>query len=145
METKLKELRKMEAHWEAELQRDKARYELDFQKQKDTQDLEMQKKMRKWIEPWQCLNKFKPKADESINAQSSIQQMDKQNDLQMQMMAMAKEAGALPVMAEFLNSKSQKPLMGMEPRTAKHKPQHKCINHCNISATTRMVSMPKLR
>ena len=106
METELKN-KKMEAHWEAELQRDKARYELDFQKQKDTQDLEMQK-VRKWIEPWQCLSKFKlRKQIESIKCTMPIKQDGRQNDLQMQMMAMAKKQVLTPeVMAEFLKQQT---------------------------------------
>jgi len=110
METELKELRKMEAHWEAELQRDKARYELDFQKQKDTQDLEMQKEDAKMDRAMAMFEQVQAKKADRINQMHNHQsnRMDKQNDLQMQMMSMAKEAGALTpeVMAEFLKQQT---------------------------------------
>ena len=85
METELKELRKMEAHWEAELQRDKARYELDFQKQKDTQDLEMQKEDAKMDRAMAMFEQVQAKKADRDPIKCTITNQTgwtKQNDLQ---------------------------------------------------------------
>ena len=99
MESELKELRKQEAQWEAELKRDQGRSELKMKESSHKTEQAMA-----LFEQVQA--KKRQRIDQQHNHQN--QRMDKQNDLQVKMMEMAAQSGALTpeVMQEFLKQQT---------------------------------------
>ena len=99
MESELKELRKQEAQWEAELKRDQGKSEL-----------KMKEASHKTEQAMALFEQVQAKKRERVEQQHGHQnqRMDKQNDLQVKMMEMAAENGALTpeVMQEFLKQQT---------------------------------------
>ena len=99
LESELKELRKQEAHWEAELERDQGRSEI-----------KMKEASHKTEQAMALFEQVQAKKQQRIEQQHGHQnqRMDKQNDLQVKMMEMAAENGALTpeVMQEFLKQQT---------------------------------------
>jgi hypothetical protein len=99
MESELKELRKQEAQWEAELKRDQGRSEM-----------KMKEASHKTEQAMALFEQVQAKKRARINQQHDHQnqRMDKQNDIQMKMMEMAAQNGALTpdVMQEFLKQQT---------------------------------------
>ena len=99
LESELKELRKQEAHWEAELKRDQGRSEI-----------KMKEESHKTEQAMALFEQVQAKKRQRIEQQHGHQnkRMDKQNDLQVKMMEMAAENGALTpeVMQEFLKQQT---------------------------------------
>ena len=99
LESELKELRKQEAQWEAELKRDQGRSEI-----------KMKEESHKTEQAMALFEQVQAKKRQRIEQQHDHQnqRMDKQNDLQVKMMEMAAEKGALTpeVMQEFLKQQT---------------------------------------
>ena len=99
LQSELKELRKQEAHWEAELKRDEGRA-----------NLRMKESSHKTEQAMALFEQVQAKKRERVEQQMEHQnqRMDKQNDLQMKMMEMAANNDALTpeVMQEFLRQQT---------------------------------------
>ena len=99
LQSELKELRKQEAHWEAELKRDEGRA-----------NLRMKESSHKTEQAMALFEQVQAKKRERVAQQMEHQnqRMDKQNDLQMKMMEMAANNDALTpeVMQEFLRQQT---------------------------------------
>ena len=99
LQNELKELRKQEAHWEAELKRDEGRA-----------NLRMKEASHKTEQAMALFEQVQAKKRERVAQQMEHQnqRMDKQNDLQMKMMEMAANNDALTpeVMQEFLRQQT---------------------------------------
>ena len=99
LQNELKELRKQEAHWEAELKRDEGRA-----------NLRMKESSHKTEQAMALFEQVQAKKRERVAQQMEHQnqRMDKQNDLQMKMMEMAANNDALTpeVMQEFLRQQT---------------------------------------
>ncbi len=99
LETELKELRKQEAQWEAELKRDQGRSEI-----------KMKEASHKTEQAMALFEQVQAKKRQRIEQQHGHQnqRMDKQNELQVKMMEMAAENDALTpeVMQEFLKQQT---------------------------------------
>jgi DNA anti-recombination protein RmuC len=110
MEAELKGLRKQEAHWQAEFKRDKALQDLELEKVQTLHDLDQDKKQTKVDQAMAMFEQVQKKKADRIGQMQDHQnqRMDNQNDAQIKMMEMAKEAGALTpdVMQEFLKQQT---------------------------------------
>lgn len=99
LQSELKELRKQEAHWEAELKRDEGRA-----------NLRMKEASHKTEQAMALFEQVQAKKRARVAQQMDHQnqRMDKQNDLQMKMMEMAANNDALTpeVMQEFLRQQT---------------------------------------
>jgi len=99
LQSELKELRKQEAQWEAELKRDEGRA-----------NLRMKESSHKTEQAMALFEQVQAKKKERIEQQMEHQnqRMDKQNELQMKMMEMAANNNALTpeVMQEFLRQQT---------------------------------------
>ncbi len=110
MEAELKGLRKQEAHWQAEFKRDKALQDLELEKVQTLHGLDQDKKQTKVDQAMAMFEQVQGKKAARIGQMQDHQnqRMDSQNDAQIKMMEMAKEAGALTpdVMQEFLKQQT---------------------------------------
>ena len=110
MESELKQLRKQEAHWEAEFRRDKALQDLELEKVQALHDIEQDKKQTKVDQAMAMFEQVQAKKAARVGQiqEHQNQRMDNQNEMQMKMMEMAKEAGALTpeVMQEFFKQQT---------------------------------------
>mgnify|MGYP001582688425 FL=1 len=110
MESELKQLRKQEAHWEAEFRKDKALQDLELEKVQALHDIEQDKKQTKVDQAMAMFEQVQAKKAARVGQmqEHQNQRMDNQNEMQMKMMEMAKEAGALTpeVMQEFFKQQT---------------------------------------
>tara|TARA_B110000495_G_C23017243_1_gene602770 strand:+ start:506 stop:1777 length:1272 start_codon:yes stop_codon:yes gene_type:complete len=110
MESELKDLRKREAHWQAEFKRDKALQDLELEKVETLHGLDQDKKQAKVDQAMAMFEQVQAKKTARVGQMQDHQnqRMDHQNDMQMKMMEMAKEAGALTpeVMQEFFKQQT---------------------------------------
>jgi hypothetical protein len=110
MESELKDLRKREAHWQAEFKRDKALQDLELEKVETLHGLDQDKKQAKVDQAMAMFEQVQAKKTARVEQMQDHQnqRMDHQNDMQMKMMEMAKEAGALTpeVMQEFFKQQT---------------------------------------
>ncbi len=99
MESELKELRKQEAQWEAELRRDEGQL-----------DLKLKESSHKTEQAMALFEQVQARKRDRMQTQfdHQNQRMDKQNELQVKMMEMAAQNGALTpeVMQEFLKQQT---------------------------------------
>jgi hypothetical protein len=110
MESELKDLRKREEHWQAEFKRDKALQDLELEKVETLHGLDQDKKQAKVDQAMAMFEQVQAKKTARVGQMQDHQnqRMDSQNDMQMKMMEMAKEAGALTpeVMQEFFKQQT---------------------------------------
>ncbi|MEC7589891.1 MAG: hypothetical protein VX483_05020, partial [Candidatus Thermoplasmatota archaeon] len=119
MQSELKELRKQEAQWEAELRRDEGKL-----------NLRMKESSHKTEQAMALFEQVQANKRERIKQQMDHQnqRMDKQNDLQVKMMEMAAENDALTpeVMQEFLRQQTAQKAVdgsGIEVEAAQAAPE----------------------
>jgi len=110
LETELKALRAQEAHWEAELKRDTAQQQLAQQEREHAAQVRTEEADAKANRAMELFEQVQARKRERTAQQfdQQNQRMDKQNELQMQMMQFAAENEALTpeVMQEFLKQQT---------------------------------------
>ena len=126
MQSELKELRKQEAQWEAELRRDEGKL-----------NLRMKESSHKTEQAMALFEQVQANKRERIKQQMDHQnqRMDKQNDLQVRMMEMAAENDALTpeVMQEFLRQQTAQKAVdgsGIEVEAAQAAPEQYDCKGC---------------
>ena len=126
MQSELKELRKQEAQWEAELRRDEGKV-----------NLRMKESSHKTDQAMALFEQVQANKRERIKQQMDHQnqRMDKQNDLQVKMMEMAAENDALTpeVMQEFLRQQTAQKAVdgsGIEVESAQSSPEQYDCKGC---------------
>ena len=126
MQSELKELRKQEAQWEAELRRDEGKL-----------NLRMKESSHKTEQAMALFEQVQANKRERIKQQMDHQnqRMDKQNDLQVKMMEMAAENDALTpeVMQEFLRQQTAQKAVdgsGIEVEAAQAAPEQYDCKGC---------------
>lgn len=124
-ESELLQLRKQEAVWEAELKRDQGKA-----------DLRMKESSHQTEQAMELFEQVQARKRDRVQQQQEFQEkrMDTQNDLQVKMMEMAAQSGALTpeVMQEFLRQQTaQKAIDGDSPVPTVTPPQPTVCSSCN--------------
>ena len=135
-ESELLELRKQEAVWDAELKRDQGRA-----------DLRMKESSHKTDEAMKLFEQVQARKRDRIqqSQEHQDQRMDKQNDIQMKMMEMAAEQGALTpeVMQEFLRQQTaQKAIDGSDSEAPTTQPKDPVCPQCQAAIMPGWKSCP---
>jgi hypothetical protein len=111
LEHELKALRAQEATWAAELERDRGKVALAQDDRKHASDVRIDEADAKSARAMDMFKQVQDRKAERISTKQEFQnqRMDNQNDVQVKMMEMAKDAGALTpeVMSEFLRQQTQ--------------------------------------
>jgi hypothetical protein len=111
LEHELKALRAQEATWAAELERDRGKVALAQDDREHASDVRIDEADAKSARAMDMFKQVQDRKAERISTKQEFQnqRMDNQNDVQVKMMEMAKDAGALTpeVMSEFLRQQTQ--------------------------------------
>jgi hypothetical protein len=130
LEHELKALRAQEATWAAELERDRGQVALAQEDRKHASDVRIDEADAKSARAMEMFKQVQDRKAERTSTKQEFQnqRMDNQNDVQIKMMEMAKDAGALTpeVMAEFLRQQTQQKAVDSDSPTPA--PQG---NNCN--------------